>query len=62
VHSYHSNPSHALRGREVGWLAMTRKITMKALEPLDGAEQDFAALADQWIDRNWYLPPGGDHS
>lgn len=41
---------------------MTRKITMKALKPLDGVEQDFAALADQWIDRNWYLPPGGDHS
>jgi hypothetical protein len=41
---------------------MTRKITMKPLEPLDEAEQDFAALADQWIDRNWHLPPGGDHS
>jgi hypothetical protein len=41
---------------------MTRKITMKALKPLDGAEQDLAALADQWVDRNFYLPPGGDHS
>jgi hypothetical protein len=41
---------------------MTRKITMKALKPLDEAEQDLAALADQWVDRNFYLPPGGDHS
>ncbi|MGZ5929706.1 MAG: hypothetical protein ACXWLX_10855 [Rhizomicrobium sp.] len=41
---------------------MTRKITMKPLEPLNEAEQDFAALADQWIDRNWHLPPSGDHS
>jgi len=41
---------------------MTRKITSKARKPLDGTERDFAALTDQWADRIWYLPPGGDHS
>jgi hypothetical protein len=41
---------------------MSRKITSKAHKPLDGTEQDFAALTDQWADRIWHLPPDGDHS
>lgn len=41
---------------------MTRKIAMKAPKPPGEAEQDLAALADQWADQNWYLPPGGDQS
>lgn len=41
---------------------MTRKITMKAPKPSGETEQDLAALADQWADQNWYLPPGGDQS
>lgn len=41
---------------------MTRKTGMKAVKPLDGADEDLAALAEQWVDQNWYLPPGGDQS
>lgn len=41
---------------------MTSKETGKAHTPPDGTERDFATLADQWVDKNWYLPPGGDQS
>jgi len=41
---------------------MTRKRVMKAHKPSDRPDQDRATLADQWVDRNWYLPPGGDQS
>jgi hypothetical protein len=39
---------------------MTRK-TVKPHKPL-GGEKKSASLTDQWIDKNWYLPPGGDQS
>ena len=42
--------------------AMTSKETGKSDAPPDGTERDFATLADQWADENWYLPPGGDQS
>lgn len=41
---------------------MTSKETGKTQPPSTGLERDFAALADQWADENWYLPPGGDQS
>lgn len=41
---------------------MTHKRTGKTHRPLDGAGKDRSTLADQWVDRNWYLPPGGDQS
>jgi len=40
---------------------MTHK-TPKAHKPSGKPEQDFATLADRWVDQNWYLPPGGDQS
>lgn len=42
--------------------AMTHEIPRDANTPSDGTGQDFAAQVDQWADKNWYLPPGGDHS
>ena len=42
--------------------AMTSKETGKSHTPPDGTERDFATLADQWADENWYLPPSGDQS
>lgn len=41
---------------------MTHEKTGKTHSPSAGLERDFAALADQWADENWYLPPGGDQS
>ena len=41
---------------------MTHKMTTEPQKPSAGAEQGSAALTDQWIEKNWYLPPGGDHS
>jgi hypothetical protein len=41
---------------------MTHKTTMKAQQPSDQAQEDFATLADRWIDGHWHLPPGGDQS
>ncbi len=41
---------------------MTSKITIEAQSPSDDAERDLGALTDQWVDQNWYLPPGGDQS
>src|SRR5579863_5907290 len=41
---------------------MAHKSNRKARKLSDEAEQDFAAPADQWIDQDWHLPPGGDHS
>lgn len=41
---------------------MTSKETGKSHTPPDGTERDFATLADQWADENWYLPPSGDQS
>lgn len=41
---------------------MTHEETGKTHTPSAGLERDFAALADQWADKNWYLPPGGDQS
>jgi len=41
---------------------MTRKTITNADEPTNGAEPGSASPTDQWIDKNWYLPPGGDHS
>ena len=43
----------------MGWQAMAGKVSMK---PVGEVEQDFAAWADEWVDRNCHLPPGGDHS
>jgi len=40
---------------------MTRKPTAKPHKPLSGAKKS-ASLTDQWIDKNWYLPAGGDQS
>jgi hypothetical protein len=41
---------------------MTHKIPTEPQKPSAGTEQGSAALTDQWIEKNWYLPPGGDHS
>lgn len=42
---------------------MTRpNIIMKADAPAGTADGDFAALANQLIEDNWHLPPGGDQS
>ncbi len=38
---------------------MAGKVSMK---PVGEAEQDLAAWADEWVDLNCHLPPGGDHS
>ena len=37
-------------------------MTHETHKPSDGAERELAAMADQWVDKNWYLPPGGDQS
>jgi hypothetical protein len=41
---------------------MTSEETGQSHATPGEAERDFAALADQWADKNWYLPPGGDQS
>ena len=41
---------------------MTHETTGDANTPSNKAAQDFSALADQWFDKNWYLPPEGDQS
>ena len=41
---------------------MTGKVPINAQASVDAAGQDFAALVDNWIDQNWYLPSGGDQS
>lgn len=41
---------------------MTHEMPKDANAPPDGTGQDFTARADRWADKNWYLPPGGDHS
>jgi len=37
-------------------------MTHETHKPSDGSERELAAMADQWVDKNWYLPPGGDQS
>lgn len=41
---------------------MAHEISGDANTPPNKAAQDFSALADQWFDKNWYLPPEGDES
>jgi len=41
---------------------MTHEISGDANTPSNRAAQDLSALADQWFDKNWYLPPEGDQS
>jgi len=41
---------------------MAHEISGDANTPSNKAAQDFSALADQWFDKNWYLPPEGDQT
>lgn len=41
---------------------MAHNRTGNTHKPSGGGEKDRATLADQWVDKNWYLPPGGDQS
>lgn len=41
---------------------MAHEISGDANTPSNKAAEDFSALADQWFDKNWYLPPEGDQS
>jgi len=46
---------------EVGWQTMAHEIPRDE-NALNDAARDLTALTDQWFDKNWYLPPGGDQS